>query len=99
LGEGFFAGAAGFVSGVLAETGSEGADAGVPVSVLPCVLSCSQPFLRDSEGYSEVYQPDPLRMKPELAEIVWMASKVTPHSSQMCLKSGKLFKIGEKNDY
>ena len=76
--EGFFAGAAGFVSGVLAETGSEGADARVPVSVLPCVLTCSQPFLRDSEGYSEVYQPDPLRMKPELAEILWMASKVTP---------------------
>lgn len=96
MGEGFFAGAAGFVSGVLAETGSEGADAGVPVLVLPCVLSCSQPFLRDSEGYSEVYQPDSLRMKPELAEIVWMASKVIPHSSQMCLKSGKLFKIGEK---
>jgi len=43
------------VSGVLAETGSEGADTVVPVSVLPCVLSCSQPSLRDSEGYSEVY--------------------------------------------
>ena len=84
------------MSGVLAETGSNGADAGVPVSVLPCVLSYSQPFLRDSEGYSEVYQPDPLRMKPELAEIVWMASKVTPHSSQMCLKSGKLLNRRKK---
>jgi len=66
------------VSRVLVETGLEGADAGVPVSVLPCGLSYSQPFLRHSERYFEVYQPDPLRMKPELAEILWMASKVTP---------------------
>jgi len=44
-------------------------------------------------------QPRPLQVFNGLVEIVWMASKVTLHSSQMCLKSGKLFKIGEKNDF
>ena len=71
LGEGFLAGAAGFGSGALAEEVSEGAGAGVAGSALPCLLSCSQPFLRDSEGYSEVYHPEPLRINPEAETRRW----------------------------
>ena len=65
LGEGFLAGAAG--SGAFgAEASAEGAGvAGAPVSVLPCLLSFSQPCLRASDGYSEVYHPEPFRIKPE----------------------------------
>ena len=40
-----------------------GFDSGV--SGFSCLLSFSQPCLRASDGYSDVYHPDPLRIKPE----------------------------------
>jgi hypothetical protein len=59
-----WAGAAG--AGVLAGEASAvgvGFDSGA--SGFACLLSFSQPCLRASDGYSDVYHPEPLRIKPE----------------------------------
>lgn len=58
------AGAAG--AGVLVgEVSAVGAGFDSGVSGFSCLLSFSQPCFRASDGYSDVYHPDPLRIKPE----------------------------------